>query len=247
MANESRSLSNYGSTSSRRAASSEDSGSSSSNRRGWRSSARPSATRCFSPPDNSCGRRASNASSPSSADDVVEADLPGRAARQRASCRIRDCRARRGAETGARPGTPRRCGDAARRHRCRARCRAAPRRPPARARIGRQQPAISEITVDLPQPERPNSAVTPGVGALKSMSSEKSPRRLVSWTRSISAPQRAAQMPRAGIRKSAVRRVPAKTRSARVAPRARRRPVSAARCTARAAACASRRECWMRT
>ena len=99
------------------------------------------------------------------------------------------CRAPTGAETASRPGRPRRCVDGEHRRTSDARCRTARRRRGPRARRrARASPAISDISVDLPHPDRPKSAVTPGVGAQKAASSAKSPRRFLSSTRSISGP-----------------------------------------------------------
>ena len=70
-------------------------------------------------------------------------------------------------------------------------CRPGRRRRAARGpRPARSRPAISEISVDLPQPERPNSAVTPGVGAPNAASSANSPRLLAEFDAQHQRPSR---------------------------------------------------------
>src|SRR5579863_1455954 len=56
---------------------------------------------------------------------------------------------------------------------------------------GGRSPEMMSTSVDLPLPERPKRAVTPGVGAAKAACSANSPRRLLTDTRNMSAPHEA--------------------------------------------------------
>src|SRR6201988_573436 len=65
-----------------------------------------------------------------------------------------------------------------------------------RPRAGVDNPDRTETSVDLPAPDRPKRAVTPGVGAENSTSSEKSPRSRLHENSSMSGAQAAAHAAR---------------------------------------------------
>src|SRR5260370_448639 len=86
-----------------------------------------------------------------------------------------------------------------------------------------RSPAMALTRVVLPQPERPNSATTPGVGSSKCASSEKEPRRFLTVTVSINDPTFAARgVPTTPT--TTVRRDPSRTRRRPSAPPRCRRP-----------------------
>ena len=144
-----------------RAWSSEASGSSSSSRRGAASRARPIATRCRSPPESSARPAVEQVADAQQLDDLVEAAAPRAAAGEPAA--VEQVAAH--GQMREQPGILEDVADApamARDVDAAARCRAATAPSSTiRPRSGRSSPAIALITVVLPAPERPNSAVTP--------------------------------------------------------------------------------------
>ena len=132
--------------------------------------------------------------------------------------------------------------------RCRARSRTTLRHP---ARCVRRpaaiRPAIRLTSVVLPQPERPNSAVTPGSGRSEIRIQLEAAALQPDVDAAASDGPSQRRRPRASS--SAASR-PAEPQRERQQRRAARRlhchPATAARCTAPAAACGSRRECWIR-
>ena len=143
-----------------RASSSEASGSSISSRRGLASSARPMATRCFSPPDSRPGPPLQQASDAEQIDDALEIVAAlGLAART--SVRRAGSGARSDAGTAALPGTRSRSGAGARGTNTPRAVSTSTRRRRHAALSGRISPAMT-LTIDvLPEPDRPNSATSP--------------------------------------------------------------------------------------
>ena len=143
-----------------RSSSSEASGSSISISRGLASSARPIATRCFSPPDSRSGLRSSRWPMPSSSttwsSDRHSARRAARTSGHRARFGRPSC-----AGTAARPGRHSRCGAGVSARRCRVAVSTSTRpSTTTRPRSGRISPAMMLTSEVLPEPDAPNSAVS---------------------------------------------------------------------------------------
>ena len=106
-------------------------------------------------------------------------------------------RARSDAETGAHPETRNRLRAARGRRPC-GPPRIAPRRlpRPARLRVG-AAPRSARPRVVLPEPDAPNNASTPGVGASNATSSANVPRRVGAGSRALSGPSAGGPLARA--------------------------------------------------
>ena len=160
-----------------RGASSDASGSSMSRMRGWARSARPIATRCFSPPESVRGGDPAARAVPSSSHDALSSMKCSPALRSR--CPYSEVApARRGAGTAASPGTRSRRGDARAERRC---PRGVEQHRAVHADRGRGRLADAGDRVDhagLARTRRPNRP-TIGASAANFTSSAKSPSRCV--------------------------------------------------------------------
>ncbi len=225
-----------------RGASSAASGSSRSSRRGLASSVRPSATRCFSPPDSVAGRRSRSGASPSSAIDAPAIhEALGRRRQPLAVGEVRAHRKVRKEERILEHDT----------HAARLRGEIdAARRIEERAPVDDDAPRSRTGQ----SRDRLHDRALAGAGAAE----ERHDRR-VARERRLEAERAAAHVDvdvkhrakarRAGApatRRRRARRARAAPRGSRAAAHAHPRPAPACRRRSRAAASASRRECWRR-